>query len=556
MAERLALGLDFGTESARALLVDVATGEEAANVVFEYPHGVLDRELPSGVPLAPEWALQHPGDWREALKTLVPSALREAGVQPEQVIGVGVDFTSCTVLPLDQVNEPLCLRETYADRPHAWPKLWKHHGAAEEAEEITRIAAERGEKFLKRYGGKISSEWFIPKVWQVLREDPEIYLRAHRFIEGGDWIVMELTGQERRSACQAGYKACWSKEEGYPSKEFLQALDPDLLNLFTHKVPPDVYPMGTCAGGITEKAAALTGLKPGTPVAVAVIDAHSAVPASGISRPGQLLMIMGTSLCHLALGKEEVLAEGFTGVVEDGILPGYFGYEAGQAAVGDIFLWYVRQGVPASLEAQAQAEGISLFELLEREASRLEPGATGLLALDWWNGNRSILMDANLSGMILGLTLDTRPYEIYRALIEGTAFGTRVIIENFRRNGLAIQEIFACGGLAERNPLMMQIYADVLGEEIRLPRTSQASAMGAAIWGAVAAGSQGGGYDSVQDAVAQMTGTRNQVYRPNRRHKAIYDELYKEYLALHDYFGRGANPVMHRLKTLRRQALR
>ncbi|MGQ9525145.1 MAG: ribulokinase [Armatimonadota bacterium] len=554
MAERrFALGLDFGTESARALVADVRTGEEVGGAVMEYPHGVIDERLPGlDVELEPEWALQDPDDYLAVLREIVPASLKEAGVSPEQIVGVGVDFTSCTVMPTDESGRPLCTYDDLRREPNAWPKLWKHHAAAPEAEEITAKAQERGERFLDRYGGKISSEWLFPKALQVLRESPHVYDRAAKFIEGGDWLVMQLTGQERRSACQAGYKAMWDREDGYPSREFLAAVDPRFVDMVDRKIPPDVYPIGACAGEVTDRGTELTGLLRGTPVAVAVIDAHVAAPAAGVVRPGQMLMIMGTSLCHMALHEQKLAVKGVAGIVADGIIPGFYGYEAGQAAVGDIFVWFTRSGVPAGYEREASEQGKTVYALLEERAALLKPGQCGLIALDWWNGNRSILMDASLSGLLLGCTLDTRPEDIYRALIEATAFGTRVIIENMEIQGISARELYACGGLAEKNALLMQIYADVLGREIRVARSSQTCALGAAMWGAVAAGAERGGYATIQEAAEKMAGVREAAYVPRSDAHEVYNELYAEYVRLHDYFGRGANDVMRRLRELRR----
>jgi L-ribulokinase len=415
---------------------------------------------------------------------------------------------------------------------------------------MTEAAERSGAAFLSRYGGKISSEWLWPKVWQVLNEDPEIYDRAARFIEAGDWIVQQLTGVDARSACQAGYKGCWG-DEGYPSAEFLKSLDPRMERLVGTKVNPDVLPLGAKAGELNARGAELTGLKPGTPVAVSVIDAHVAAPAASMVRPGQLLMIMGTSLCHMALATDGRAIRGVAGVVKDGILPNFYGVEAGQAAVGDLFVWFTRHGVPASYTEEARQAGVSVYELLERRAAALRPGESGLLALDWWNGNRSPYMDASLSGMILGLTLDTRPEDIYRALIESTAFGTRYIVETLREQGVPVDEALCCGGLAEKNALLMQVYADVLQMELKVARSSQACALGSAMWGAVAAGAERGGYDTIQDAAGKMAGLREGIYTPNPAHKATYDALYAEYVTLAKYFAEGGSDAMRRLKALR-----
>ncbi len=547
-----ALGLDFGTESARALLVDVRDGREVATAVHPFPYGVVDERLPgTGAALPPDWALQDADDYWACMETIVPTVLQEARVAPEDVVGIGVDFTACTLIPVRADGSPLSRDPALRRLPHAWGKLWKHHGAQLEADEINALASERGEGFLLHYGGKTSSEWLLAKAWNLLREAPDLYREAAHLVEAGDWVVWQLTGNLVRSACQAGYKGMWSREDGYPTREFLAALDPALADLEAEKLSGEVLPVGARAGELTEASAARLGLRAGTPVAVSIIDAHAGVPAAGVSGPGKMLLILGTSGCHLILGEENKSFEGIAGVVQDGILPGYFGYEAGQPATGDILAWYTRHGVPAPLQEEAGRRGVSVHQLLAQRAGKLRPGETGLLALDWWNGNRSVLMDAELSGVLIGLTLDTRAEDIYRALIEGTAFGTRMILENFARNGVETEEIIAAGGLAERNELLMQIYADVTGRPIRVARSSQACALGAAILGAVAAGASQGGYDDLELAVARMGGVKERVYQPDPAAHATYTRLFTEWVRLHDYLGRGENNVLKTLRTLR-----
>jgi L-ribulokinase len=546
MADRkFALGLDFGTESGRALLVDVATGEEVATEVWEYSHGVLDRSLPDGTSLPPDWALQDPQDYIETLRQTVPAVLGASGVSADSVVGVGIDFTSCTMLPTDAEGTPLCCKDEWRSNPHAWVKLWKHHAAQPEADKINETARRRGEAWLSRYGGKYSSEWFFSKVWQILDEAPEVYEAADRMIEAADWIVWQLTGRETRNLCTAGYKAIYDKRTGFVSDEFLAELDPRLEHVIDEKMMRKVLPLGTRAGNLTPAMAELTGLRAGTPVAVGNVDAHVSVPAAGISDVGKLLMIMGTSICHMVLGRDSKPVEGMCGVVEDGILPGFFGYEAGQSGAGDILAWFVRTWTPGEIQ------GRSAHEYLEKQAARLKPGETGLVALDWWNGNRSILVDTHLSGLLLGATLDTTLADIYRSLIESIAFGTRMIIENFERYGIRVSELYACGGMPERNKLLMQIFADVTGRSIKLARSSQTPALGSAMFGAVAAGRRGGGYDTIYDAIARMGGVRDVTYNPDPANHAIYNELFLEYAKLHDYFGRGANDVMKRLRGLK-----
>lgn len=556
MGKKYSIGVDFGTQSGRAVLVEIGTGREVATAVKAYPHGVMDEYLPDGkTRLEPDWALHHPQDYLDVLSETIPAVLKEAGVDKEDVIGIGLDFTSCTILPVDKEGTPLCFYEEYKSAPHAYIKLWKHHAAQDEANRLNEIAQERGEDFLQRYGGKISSEWMIPKIWQVLNEAPEIYEKADRFMEVGDWVVLQLTGQEKRSSCMAGYKAIWHKRKGYPSKEFFKALDPRLENVVDEKLSRDIYPIGTKAGEITEKAAELTGLKPGTAVAVANVDAHVAVPAVGITEEGKMLMIMGTSTCHMLLGKEEKMVPGMCGVVEDGILPGYMGYEAGQSCVGDHFEWFVKNCVPAEYMQEAKDRGMDIHALLSEKAEKLAVGESGLVALDWWNGNRSVLVDVDLTGMIVGMTLLTKPEEIYRALIEATAYGTRMIIETFEESGVAIRELYAAGGIAHKNPFIMQIYADVTNREIRISASSQTPALGSAMFGAVAAGKERGGYDSIVDAAKEMARLKDVVYTPIPENVEMYNKLYAEYKLLHDYFGRGANDVMKRLKEIKREAI-
>ena len=539
MTDRYTLGIDFGTESGRALLVNVATGEEVASCVYTYSNGVIDERLPDGTELGPDWALQDPEDWIQTLKITIPNVLRMANVSPQSVIGVGMDFTSCTVLPIKNDLSPLCKLEPFRKRPHAWPKLWKHHAAQPEADKITRAIRDCGDPILERYGGKMSSEWIVPKIWQVLDEDEEIYDAADRFIEGGDWIVEWLCGKEARSSCMAGYKGMWDKEEGFPSPELLKALHPKLANLVGTKLSADIRPLGEKAGGLTPPAAEMTGLVPGTAVGVAIIDAHAAVPGSSVTQVGKMLMVMGTSTCHMLLSDKKMKVPGMCGCVMDGILPGFYGYEAGQPATGDIFAWYVENCAPHSIHEEANRSGRSVHEVLEERAARLAPGQSGLIALDWLNGNRSVLVDAELSGLLLGMTLTTKPEEIYLALIESTAFGTRKIVEAFGDNGIPINELYACGGLPEHNKLLMQVYSDVTGLEIRIAESPQTCALGAAILGAVAAGKANGGYDTPQEAAAKMARLRDEIYRPTAERHKKYTGLYNEYIQLHDYFGQG-----------------
>lgn len=550
------IGVDFGTLSGRAILVNVNTGEELNSSVYAYPHQVMDDRLPSGKELPHDWALQHPQDYLDVLANTIPDVLKKTNISPDDVIGVGIDFTACTVLPVKEDGTPLCFLDKYKDRPHAYVKLWKHHAAQNLANELNSVAEELDEKWINRYGGKISSEWLFPKLWQILKEDPELYDQMDKFIEATDWVIWQLTGEETRNSCTAGYKAIWNKKEGYPNKDFFKALDTRLENVVDDKLSRDITPIGEKAGEITEYASKLTGLNVGTAVAVANVDAHVCVPAVKIYEPGKMLAIIGTSTCHVLLGEEEKEVPGMCGVVEDGIIPGYFGYEAGQSCVGDSFAWFVDNCVPAEYIEKAEKEGLDTYQYLTNKAVDLKAGESGLVVLDWWNGNRSVLVDVDLTGLIIGMDLQTKPEEIYRAIIESTAYGTRMIIETFRENGVPVDEFYASGGISQKNSFIMQIYADVLNMPVYIAGTEQGPALGSAIFAAVAAGNEKGGYDSVVEASKVMGKVKDIVYTPIKENAEIYDKLFDEYKKLHDYFGRGKNNVMKRLKDIKKSVTR
>ncbi|MDF1495673.1 ribulokinase [Caproiciproducens sp. CPB-2] len=547
------VGVDYGTLSGRAVLVDVQTGKELASSVYEYPHGVMDKNLPDGTPLGHDWALQDPQDYLDVLADTIPAILKESGVSPDDVIGIGTDFTACTVLPVKADGTPLSFLPAYKSRPHAYVKLWKHHAAQDKANRLNEIAAARNEPWLKNYGGKISSEWAIPKIWQIVEEDPEIYDAMDRFIEAADWIIWQLCGKETRNSCTAGYKEIWNKRTGFPSDDFFKALHPKLEHVVEEKLSRDILPLGDRAGTLTPAAAKLTGLREGTAVAVGNVDAHVCVPAVGIDGPSKMLAIMGTSTCHIMMGEEEHQVPGMCGVVEDGVMPGYFGYEAGQSCVGDHFAWFIDNCLPASYCGEAKRQNKNIHQYLREKAEKLRPGQSGLLALDWWNGNRSVLVDVDLSGMMVGMTLRTKPEEIYRALIEATAYGTRMIIENYREHGVPVEEFFASGGISQKDPMTMQIYADVIKMPVKIAGSLQGPALGSAIFASVAAGKKAGGYDSVFEAARAMGKIKDTVYNPIPENSERYDALFREYRTLHDYFGRGENDVMKHLKTMKQK---
>jgi L-ribulokinase len=547
--DRYTVGVDFGTLSGRAVVVRVSDGAEIASAVHDYRHAVLEETLPGGTVRLPDaWALQVPDDYRDVLRRAVPAALAAAGVEPEQVVGIGTDFTACTMVPTYADGTPLCEDPRFADRPHSYVKLWKHHAAQGQADRINDLAARRGESWLPRYGGLISSEWEFAKALQIHEEDSEIYDAMDRWVEAADWIVWQLCGRYVRNACTAGYKGIY-QDGHYPSVDFLTELAPDFGSFVADKLDQPLGELGSCAGTLTAEAAQWTGLPEGIAVAVGNVDAHVTAPAAGAVEPGRMVAIMGTSTCHVMSSTVLKEVPGMCGVVDGGIIAGSFGYEAGQSGVGDIFGWFTRTSVPASYSEAAAAAGESVHEHLTRLAQMQDVGEHGLVALDWHSGNRSVLVDHELSGLVIGTTLATRPEDTYRALLEATAFGTRVIVETFRNSGVPVEEFVVAGGLA-RNPLLMQIYADVLRMPLSVIASTQGPALGSAIHAAVAAGC----YSDVPVASKSMGKVRRAAFVPDESRSKAYDALFEIYLELHDRFGRDV-PTMRRLRALRRDAL-
>ena len=548
VSDRVVVGVDFGTLSGRAVVVRVDDGAELGNAVHPYAHGVTDRKLAAtGQTLPPDWALQVPSDYLAVLRTAVPEALAASGVRPEAVIGIGTDFTACTILPVLADGTPLCEIPEFADRPHAYVKLWKHHAAQPQADRINELAEARGESWLVRYGGRISSEWEFAKGLQLLEEDPELYDRMDHWIEAADWIVWQLCGRYVRNACTTGYKAIY-QDGKYPSRDFLAALNPAFAGFVEDKVAHQIGQLGELAGGLTAQTAEWTGLPEGIAVCVGNVDAHVTAPAAQAVEPGQMLAIMGTSTCHVMNSDRLGEMPGMCGVVDGGIVPGLWGYEAGQTGVGDIFGWFVDTCVPASYREEAERRGQNVHEYLSELAAAQPVGAHGLIALDWHNGNRSVLVDHDLSGLLLGATLSTRPEDVYRALIEATAFGTRTIIESFEKSGVPVAELFTAGGLT-KNPLIMQIYSDVTRLPFGIIGSEQGPAVGSAIHAAVAAGA----YQDVHAAARAMGSVRREIFVPDEQRALAYDALFAEYTTLHDYFGRGGNDVMYRLRRIRKE---
>ena len=528
---RYSIGLDYGTSSVRGLLVDVSSGEELASSVFPYPHGKAGIQTDER---DPDVARQHPQDYLDGAQSVIRGVLEQGasrpGFAPDQVIGLGVDTTGSTPIPVDANGTPLALKPEFADNMAAMVYLWKDHTGHAEAAEITALAAKMRPQYLLKCGGIYSAEWYWSKVLRCLRADSAVFEAAYTWVEHADWLPAVLAGethpdQMKRCICAAGHKAMFHPEwGGYPDEEFLSGLDPRLVRL-RRTLPAHAFHIGEVAGTLSAEWASLTGLPEGIPISVGAFDAHLGGVGSGI-KPGALVKNIGTSTCDMMvapLGNDLADIPGLCGIVPESILPGFYGLEAGQSAVGDVFNWFVSGIQPAG-------QG---HEELTEAASKLLPGESGLLALDWHNGNRTVLVDQRLTGGILGLTLQTTPADMYRAWIEATAFGSRVIMERFEEYGQKVETIINCGGISVKNPLVMQIYADVMGRPIAISRSAQTAALGSAIAGAVAAGA----YPSFAEATDAMTALNPRVFQPDPVNQAVYDRLYALYHRIHDAFG-------------------
>ena len=551
------IGIDFGTLSGRAVLVDVNSGKEIADAVLEYPHAVMDEQLcDTGILLPPDFALQHPRDYLQVLETVVPQVIADAGIKKEQVIGICIDFTTCTVLPVRKDLTPLCFEDAYKNNPHAYVKLWKHHAAQPYADRYNAVAAERGEPWLDRFGGKISSEWLFPKIWETLDKAPEVYDACDAFVDAADWITAMLTGTITRGYAFAAYKGEYVEEcGGWPSADFLGSLDERLRTVVREKLYGRIVYAGECVGTVTKEAAERFGLAEGTAVACPLPDAHIAAAAMKQRNVGDMFGIFGTSACYMLIDEKDVIVPGTCGTVKDGLVPGFFGYESGLCCLGDHYAWLCENGVSPEYVKEAEERGIPMIRLLCEKAAKQKPGQHGLLALNWWNGNRNVLVDANLSGMFLGMKLTTKPEDLLRALIEATAFGTRVIVETYLASGVPVRHFVAGGGIARKDPFTMQLFADVLKFDIHVAESKQIPALSGAIFAAIAAGAERGGYATYDEACEAMGSPIFTVYHPNPEASAVYDRLYAEYMKLHDYFGRGGNDVMKTLRAIREETM-
>lgn len=551
MSDVYILGVDFGTLSVRSSIVRVSDGFEKGTSEVKFKHGVMDTHLTANKKetLPPDFALQVPADYLESFQQSVHEAIASSGVVVRHIIGIGIDFTSATVLATDENGKPMCEYPEFANHPHAYVKLWKHHGGNNQAHRLLEVAQARNESWLPRYGGLLSSELLLPKVLETFEKDRELYDRTSYFINALDWVNWLLTGKLVYASADSGFKRHY-QDGKYPDPQFLEAVAPGFGDVYTKKMAGPIQPLGSKAGELTEEMAKWLGLNSGISVSVGNIDAHVTAAAIQAVEPGIMTAILGTSACYIVSGPEFKEVPGMLGITYGGIADGLWCFEAGQSGFGDILAWFTENCVPEEYHIAAKKEGLSMHDYLTRKAAKQKIGEHGLIALDWHNGNRSILCDHNLSGVFIGQTLTTRAEDMYRALMESLAFGARKIIETMKEHGVEIKEIVAAGGIL-KNKTLMQILSDVTRIPLSISQSNTVGALGSAVYGAVAAGC----YPTLEEASAAMGEKISNVYKPHENRSVEYDKLYNEYLLLHDYFGRGANQVMARLKQIREEAL-
>lgn len=536
--EGYTLGIDCGTQSARAVIVRVRDGSIVSDSDMAYPHGILTEKLPDGTELPKGFVLFMAEDYMEVLPVIVQEAMRKAGIRAESLIGIGVDATSCTVVPCMADGTPLALAREYQKNPHAYVKLWKHHNVKAQAERIENLARKRNSKFLSYYGGMVSCEWMLPKVLQIYEEDRPIFDKTAHYVDLCDWLTWKLTGNLTRSINSAGFKGLWSAEEGDISRDFLDGLYKGFGGAYYEKVlKGPIFLSGACCGILCPSAAKWLGLPAGIAVSSGMMDGHASVVSMGMKKAGEMAIIVGTSNAIPMLADHLTPIEGFCGVVRDGIIPGFYGYTAGQISTGDMLDWYITNIIPARYEEEAKRRGMTPHMLMAEKAEKRRPEKNPLTILDWWNGNRSVLCNQQLSGMIWGLTIATRPEEIYCAMLQGIACGTRVIMERGRACGIDIEGVFACGGIPRKNPFFMQQYANILNMPVYAANEENSSAHGSAVCAAAAADIKKGGYASLVQAMEQMRIRDLTEYRPQQEYRADYEEIYQRYQDLYWLLG-------------------
>lgn len=549
MTHKYSIGLDFGTLTARAVIVDTADGKALATSTFGYQDAIIDSTLPeSRIHLPADFALQNPRDYQEAVVSPLRDILHRSGVRAEDVIGIGVDSTASTVLALDENYMPLCLHPECKNNPHSWIKMWKHHSPQKQADRINAAASRLGESFLQRCGGKVSVEWFYPKMLETLELAPDIFDRAAYFVELGDWIVYLLTGEMKRSSAIASLHAHWDSTQGMPSDEFFHQLHPKMADKVRQNQKIPVAPIFSAVGTLSREIAAQTGLTERTMVSIADTDSPVALLSLNVTNENTGALILGTSSVFMLLSQKEHYIRGAMASVKDQLMPGFFGNMFGQSAVGDSFEWFVKNMVPYQYYLEAKNNDKSVFDIMNAAMERLDPRVEHVLATDWFNGSRSLLQNSSLSGALVGMSLSTRPEQIYRALVESSAFGLKKILNSIHDAGIPLEQIRACGGLARKSPAIMQIYADILEIPIYTAASAQAIGQGAAILGAQAAGSENGGYDQIADAVGAMHCPVATCYTPRNEYRQLYRELFAQYEEVYHFFGVEKPQIMESLR--------
>ncbi|UXU49638.1 ribulokinase [Staphylococcus arlettae] len=537
------IGIDFGTSSGRVFLINTSTGEIVTQYVKPYTHGTIEKSL-NGVELPREFALQNANDYLEVINEGIPAMLADVAISPKEIVGIGIDFTSSTVMFVDETLEPVHNLAQFQNNPHAYVKLWKHHGAQAEADQLFTTALAEKNRWLGYYGFNVSSEWMIPKILEVNNKAPEVMAATSYIMEAGDWIVNKLTGRNIRSNCGLGFKSFWEEEEGF-HYDLFDKVDGELSEIVRTKVDAPIVKIGETAGRLSADMAEQLGLDPETQVSPFIIDAHASLLGIGSQQDKEMTMVMGTSTCHLMLNKTQHKVPGISGSVKGAIIPGIYAYEAGQSAVGDLFE-YVAKQAPAAYVEEATQLGISIFEVLNQKAEQLYPGESGLIALDWHNGNRSVLSDSQLTGCLFGMTLKTTHAEIYRAYMEATAFGTKMIMQQYEGWQMTVDRVFACGGIPKKNPLLMDIYANVLNKKITVIDSEYAPAIGAAILGAIS----GNAHATFDSAIQAMKEPVLYEVEPDPTKVERYQTLFEAYNELHDIHGYKKARIMREVSQL------
>ncbi|NMA94654.1 MAG: ribulokinase [Clostridiales bacterium] len=541
--EKFVIGIDLGSLSGRIIIASVNDGRIVANHSKDYKHGIMTDTFIDGSRLGRDYNLTVPKDYLDVIGELIPKAIKSAGIHKKDIIGIGVDATSYTMITTDKIGKPLCEYEEFKYRPQAYGKLWKHLGALEDSKLFTKLAIETNQPFMWRFGNSISGEWMAPKVMETFRKDREVFDRATYFTDLSDWIVWMLTGNRIQNSGTAANKALWNEKDGYPSFDFLDVIDPALRQKMLASLESPIMPYGERAGYLKKQMADSLGLCENTPVAVGIIDAYAAFPPLGLGKPKEALMVLGTSAAVCLLNDEPTKVEGMCGIAKNSMYPGLYGYDTGQNCVGDLIKWFLENMIPGEYEDAAKKQDMTIYDYLKEKALIRKPWLNDLVILDWWRGNRSILCNLDLSGAILGLRMNTLPEDIYTGIILGIACGTRTIIDEFEKHG-KLEKIVASGGISSKNPFFMQMYANILNRPIMASQVSDTPALGAAIYAAVAAGKKNGGYQSLDEAkqYMQLKESNFITYYPEKEHEEDYERIYKKYSYYHDLVGR--NPYI------------